>query len=498
MTKIQLRRGNASQWASANPVLAAGEAGFESDTGQLKVGNGTAAWSALGYYGHIPTDVGQAFTAKSDAKVGVSNIYVPSDSTGAIATRWPRRWLAHEASKNTDALVDMITWDDATKTRNAPDVIQAGTAPATGIVTKDTFSRNGDLYGSTPDIGGAWGGFANSAGDWTLNGTQAVRTTDATTSEQISNSGVTGDRIVRITGVTVVTTGQAATQQFRLITKRVSSTTMLYGYLNISTTGIATWGISKNIGGTTTTVVTGAANPLTANSATPQAANMTLTVAGTAVSFTLNGTTINGTLTSDDVTTLAPGTTDGWTGGTVGGMVIGDFEVEVTTAGAVPRQIHMYNGALTGSTLDYQTTWLTQQCPVTPELVIINSCHNYGSDSPATYLGKLDAFVTLVRATWPTAGIVIMSQNPEKPPAANQNTHLLRLLAIRSWAAKRGIGYIPVMEAFRAKSDLGVSLIRNDGVHPTDTTDTADPNNGAFVWTDAVSDYFDALRLAPS
>ena len=42
------------------------------------------------------------------------------------------------------------------------------------------------------------------------------------------------------------------------------------------------------------------------------------------------------------------------------------------------------------------------------------------------------------------------------------------------------------MEAFRAKSDLGVSLIRNDGVHPTDTTDTADPNNGAFVWTDAV------------
>ena len=54
------------------------------------------------------------------------------------------------------------------------------------------------------------------------------------------------------------------------------------------------------------------------------------------------------------------------------------------------------------------------------------------------------------------------------------------------------------MEAFRAKSDLGVSLIRNDGVHPTDTTDTADPYNGAFVWTDAVSDYFDALRLAPS
>lgn len=47
--QIQLRRGTAAQWTSANPILAQGEFGYESDTTKFKVGNGTASWSALSY-----------------------------------------------------------------------------------------------------------------------------------------------------------------------------------------------------------------------------------------------------------------------------------------------------------------------------------------------------------------------------------------------------------------------------------------------------------------
>jgi hypothetical protein len=47
--KIQLRRGTASEWTSANPILAQGEFGYESDTTKFKVGNGTASWSGLSY-----------------------------------------------------------------------------------------------------------------------------------------------------------------------------------------------------------------------------------------------------------------------------------------------------------------------------------------------------------------------------------------------------------------------------------------------------------------
>ena len=47
--QIQYRRGSASEWASANTLLAVGEAGYETDTGRFKVGDGTTNWSNLPY-----------------------------------------------------------------------------------------------------------------------------------------------------------------------------------------------------------------------------------------------------------------------------------------------------------------------------------------------------------------------------------------------------------------------------------------------------------------
>jgi hypothetical protein len=52
-SKIQLRRGLAADWTSANPVLSQGEMGLELDTKLSKVGNGIANWTALPYF--LPT-----------------------------------------------------------------------------------------------------------------------------------------------------------------------------------------------------------------------------------------------------------------------------------------------------------------------------------------------------------------------------------------------------------------------------------------------------------
>lgn len=49
--QIQLRKGTAAQWTSANPTLAAGEAGAETDTKKLKIGDGSTAWNSLAYIG---------------------------------------------------------------------------------------------------------------------------------------------------------------------------------------------------------------------------------------------------------------------------------------------------------------------------------------------------------------------------------------------------------------------------------------------------------------
>jgi hypothetical protein len=49
-TRMQQRRGTAAQWTTANPTLAAGEIGFETDTNKFKIGNGATAWTALDYF----------------------------------------------------------------------------------------------------------------------------------------------------------------------------------------------------------------------------------------------------------------------------------------------------------------------------------------------------------------------------------------------------------------------------------------------------------------
>ena len=47
---MQQRRGTAAQWTAANPILAAGEIGFETDTSKFKMGNGSSNWEALTYF----------------------------------------------------------------------------------------------------------------------------------------------------------------------------------------------------------------------------------------------------------------------------------------------------------------------------------------------------------------------------------------------------------------------------------------------------------------
>jgi hypothetical protein len=45
--QLQIRRDTAANWISNNPTLAAGEFGYETDTGKLKIGDGSTVWNSL-------------------------------------------------------------------------------------------------------------------------------------------------------------------------------------------------------------------------------------------------------------------------------------------------------------------------------------------------------------------------------------------------------------------------------------------------------------------
>jgi hypothetical protein len=85
VTQVQVRRGTAAQWTSANPTLASGEWGFETDTLKTKIGNGSTAWNSLAYQGAGTVTSITAGTGLSGGAITTSGT-IAIDSTVATLT----------------------------------------------------------------------------------------------------------------------------------------------------------------------------------------------------------------------------------------------------------------------------------------------------------------------------------------------------------------------------------------------------------------------------
>jgi hypothetical protein len=82
--KFQLKRGTASNWSTSNPILAAGELGFETDTNKAKVGDGVTNWNSLSYFAGV----------SSSSNVFSSNVIIDV-STSDPALRVTQRGSGH-------------------------------------------------------------------------------------------------------------------------------------------------------------------------------------------------------------------------------------------------------------------------------------------------------------------------------------------------------------------------------------------------------------------
>jgi len=155
--QIQLRNGTAAQWTSANPTLAVGELGAETDTGKFKIGTGSTAWNSLAYaaVGTV-TSVAQSFTG---GIVSVGGTPISTSGTLALTVVGTSGGIVYFSGSNTWA-------SSAALAANALVVGGgAGAAPATvttgtGVVTAlgvntgsaGAFVVNGGALG-TPSSG---------------------------------------------------------------------------------------------------------------------------------------------------------------------------------------------------------------------------------------------------------------------------------------------------------------------------------------------------------
>lgn len=281
------------------------------------------------------------------------------------------------------------------------DLVRVGTGAsiASRARVQDTFTRTAaDLRGSDPDIGAAWGGPTGNIGMYSVGSGVASYVGNGTGgAEIVADGGVAGDHTVTLD--VVLPTNVATSRVFRVHAKYLDASNHVMINATVSSAG-GTWTLVKRIGGTVTTLATWSPAPIPLGQASV-AFSVTLSVAGTAATATINGVPAPTptALTAGDVTVLAPATGAG-------------FFV------AVP-----------GATVDNFTLTVPALPPVHADLEV-----------------------------------VVSGQNPETPAYYNRGGHLARLAALRPAALRYGWGYLPVSEAYLATPGWE-ALVMADGVH---------------------------------
>jgi len=102
-TRMQQRRGTAAQWTSANPILNAGEMGWESDTNKFKIGDGTNHWADLDYFIDQSSTVNPAFGSSITFEGATSDAY---ETTLTVADPTADRTITLPNSTGTVVLAD--------------------------------------------------------------------------------------------------------------------------------------------------------------------------------------------------------------------------------------------------------------------------------------------------------------------------------------------------------------------------------------------------------
>lgn len=209
---IQLRRDTATNWASANPVLANGQPGFDTTNNIVKIGNGVSTWTALTAIGGGATNLSASYTSTTATVIsdtGTDAVLAAADGTNAgVMTSAMQVKLAGIATGATANLGTVTTVSFATANGFSGSVANATTTPAITITLQDASgSQAGKL----------------TASDWnTFNSKQAALVSGTNIKTVNGNSLLgSGDLVISAGGVTsgtsTVSFGVTETNEAQLV-----------------------------------------------------------------------------------------------------------------------------------------------------------------------------------------------------------------------------------------------------------------------------------------
>src|SRR5215211_414315 len=118
VTRMQQRRGTATQWGSTNPILGDGEIGYEKDTGLMKVGDGTSRWRSLPYAVGLDRDL---IALEKTARQGRRGINVAGAEFSSSNVIWENpQSFVYLASRGIRLIRLPFLWESIQPTLSAP------------------------------------------------------------------------------------------------------------------------------------------------------------------------------------------------------------------------------------------------------------------------------------------------------------------------------------------------------------------------------------------
>ncbi len=342
-TRMQQRRGTAAQWTSANPVLNAGEMGWESDTNKFKIGDGTNHWANIDYFADINSTVNPAFGSSITFEGATANdfettlaitdptadrtITIP-DVTGTVITTGNLSDITNIGVFTSTIVMEGSTANDHELTISAGDPTADRTATfpdATGTIVLDsatqTLTNKTIAFGSNT-VSGTLAEFNTAVTDAnlvSLDGSETLtnKTLTSPVISTITNSGTL--TLPTSTGTIALTTdipaGVVTESGTQTLTNKTLTSPVITGAV-FNDGSIVFEGATANDHETTFTITDPTADrtitfpdatgtvALAANVAALSGATFTGAVSGT--DLTLSGNlTVNGTTTTINSTTLA-------------------------------------------------------------------------------------------------------------------------------------------------------------------------------------------------
>jgi hypothetical protein len=337
-TRMQQRRGTAAQWTSANPVLNAGEIGWESDTNKFKIGDGTNHWANIDYFADINSTVNPAFGSSITFEGATANdfettlaitdptadrtITIP-DVTGTVITTGNLSDITNIGVFTSTITMEGSTANDFELTISAGDPTADRTATfpdATGTIVLDsttqTLTNKTIAFGSNT-VSGTLAEFNTAVTDAnlvSLDGSETLtnKTLTSPVISTITNSGTL--TLPTSTGTIALTTdipaGVVTESGTQTLTNKTLTSPVVSG-LTLSDSSIVIEGSTANDFETTLTVTDPTADrtitiPDVTGTVVTTGNLSAITSVGTLASLTVTGDlTVNGTTTTINSTTLA-------------------------------------------------------------------------------------------------------------------------------------------------------------------------------------------------